>query len=214
MDIKNALEALRKEKKRKFSQTLDLVINLQYFDVRKEALNTFIVLPHSRPKRIAAFLSKRSKLIDTITEDDFSRYKDVNDMKALAKKYDYFIASAPMMSKIATKFGRVFGPLGKMPSPQAGIIPPQESDEMITKMVEKMNSVVRVKHKEPTIKLAVGKDDMSDDELIKNVEVAINSLKDKLPRGNENVKEVILKFTMSAPQVIYRSSANKKEGEK
>ncbi len=36
MDINKVIEDLRNENKRKFSQTFDLIVNLQNFDVRKE----------------------------------------------------------------------------------------------------------------------------------------------------------------------------------
>jgi len=206
MEIKKALAELRKEKKRKFVQTVDLVMNLKNFDVRKEALNTFISVPHPSEKKIGAFLTKRSKLVDTITEGDFVRYKETKDIKKLAKKYDSFIAVAPMMAKIATKFGRVFGPMGKMPSPQAGIIP-QESDEMIQVMLEKMKKSIRVRNKEMAIKLPVGKEDMSDDELKENIETVIKGLEKLLPRGRDNIKEVLIKFTMTKPVVIVEKTA-------
>jgi len=198
MEIKKALAELRKEKKRKFVQTLDLVVNLKNFDVRKEALNTFISVPHPREKKIGAFLTKRSKLVDTITEEDFSKYKEMKDIKKLARKYDSFIAVAPMMAKIATKFGRVFGPMGKMPSPQAGIIP-QETDEMVSAMLEKIKKSIRVRNKEMAVKLPVGKEDMSDDELRENVEAVIKSLEKLLPRGKDNIREILIKFTMTKP---------------
>jgi len=201
MEIKATLAELRKEKKRKFTQTVDLVMNLKNFDVRKEALNTFVSVPHGSEKKLAAFFTKRSKLIDTITEEDFVKYKEMKDIKKLAKKYDAFIAVAPMMGKVATKFGRVFGPMNRMPSPQAGIIP-KEDEEMVKMMIDKMNKSIRVKNKEMAIKLPVGKEDMSDDEIAENIEAAIKGLKKKLPRGNENVKEVLIKFTMTKPMTI------------
>ena len=201
MEIKAALAELRKEKKRKFTQTVDLVMNLKNFDVRKEALNTFVSVPHPSEKKLAAFFTKRSKLIDTITEEDFVKYKESKDVKKLAKKYDAFIAVAPMMGKVATKFGRVFGPTNKMPSPQAGIIP-KEDDAMIEKMIDKMKKSIRVKNKETAIKLPVGKENMSDDELKENIEAVIEGLTRVLPRGNDNVKEVLIKFTMTKPLAV------------
>ena len=198
MEIKAALVELRKEKKRKFTQTVDLVMNLKNYDVRKEALNTFVEIPHGSEKKLAAFFAKRSKLIDTITPEDFVKYKEAKDIKRLAKKYDAFIAAAPLMGKIATTFGRVFGPMNRMPSPQAGIIP-KEDDEMVKMMIEKMNKSVRIKNKEMAIKIAVGKEDMSDDDLEANIKAAIKGLTKKLPRGNDNVKEVLIKFTMTKP---------------
>ncbi len=201
MEIKKALAELRKEKKRKFVQTVDLVMNLKNFDVRKEALNTFVSMPHPSEKKLAAFFTKKSKLIDTITEEDFVKYKEMKEIKKLAKKYDAFIAVAPMMGKIATKFGRVFGPMNRMPSPQAGIIP-QEKDEMINAMIGKMKKSIRVKNKEMAIKLAVGKENMGDEELEENITAVIKGLEKVLPRGRDNVKEVLIKFTMTKPITI------------
>jgi large subunit ribosomal protein L1 len=201
MEIKAALAELRNEKKRKFVQTVDLVMNLKNFDVRKEALNTFVEVPHGSEKKLAAFFTKRSKLIDTITEEDFVKYKEMKDIKKLAKKYDAFIAVAPMMGKVATKFGRVFGPMNRMPSPQAGIIP-KEEEEMVKMMIVKMNKSLRVKNKEMAIKLPVGKESMSDDELAENIAAAIRGLEKRLPRGKDNVKEVLIKFTMTKPIAV------------
>ncbi len=196
MEVKKAFEELRKGKKRKFDQTVDLIINLKNFDVRKEALNTFVGVPNGREKKLAAFFTKRSDLIETITEADFVKYKDMNSMKKLAKKYDGFIAVAPMMGKIATKFGRVFGPIGKMPSPQAGIIP-KEDEAMVKIMIEKMKKSVRVRNKEMSIKLPIGKESMSDDALAENVAAVIKGVEKVLPRGRDNVKDVMVKFTMT-----------------
>lgn len=198
MEIKEALKELRSQKKRKFIQTLDLIVNLRQFDVRKEALNTFVTIPNSNDKKIGAFLTKKSKLVDTITELDFPKYNETKDIKKLARKYDLFIAVAPMMSKVATKFGRVLGPLGKMPSPQAGIIP-KDDDETVKVMLEKMKKVVRVRNKELAIKLPIGKENMEDSKLEENIIGVVKGLEGKLPRGKENIKEILIKFTMTKP---------------
>ena len=176
-------------------------MNLKNFDVRREALNTFLFVPHGSEKKIAAFFVKRSKLIDTITEEDFVKYKELKDIKKLAKKYDAFMAVAPMMGKVATKFGRVFGPMNKMPSPLAGIVP-KEDDEMIKGMLDKMGKAIRVKNKEMSIKVSVGKESMSDKELVANVEAAVKELEKKLPKGRDNVKNILVKLTMSKTAVV------------
>jgi len=105
------------------------------------------------------------------------------------------------MSKIATKFGRVFGPLGKMPSPQAGIIT-KEDDNTIKETVEKINKIIRVRNKEMAIKLPIGKENMPDEKLEENIRKVIEGLERKLPRGKENIKEILIKFTMSKPAKI------------
>ena len=41
-ELKKALSELRKEEEKKFNQTLDLIVNLQKFDVKKDSINLFI----------------------------------------------------------------------------------------------------------------------------------------------------------------------------
>ena len=44
--LKKTLAELRKNKERKFDQTVDLIINLQKFNIKKDSVNLFINLPH------------------------------------------------------------------------------------------------------------------------------------------------------------------------
>ena len=198
MEFEKAIEELKGEKKRKFSQSVDLVVNLKNFDVRKEAINIFIQLPNPTDKKICGFLTKKTKLVDSITKEEFEKFKTPKQIKHLAKSYDFFIAAAPLMGAIATKFGRVFGPLNKMPSPQGGIIP-IDNDDAITAMTKKMKSQLRVKTKEKSVKVSIGKEDMPIEQLKENMEAVIHELENKLPQKKENIKNVLVKFTMSKP---------------
>ena len=196
--IEKALELLRAEKKRKFIQTVDLIVNLKNFDARKEGINSFIQIPNPAEKKIAGFLTKKSNFVDTITEKDFANYKDARELKRLAKKYDFFIAVAPLMGKIATAFGRVLGPVGKMPSPQAGIMP-VDNDVAIKETIEKVGKMIRVRTKERSVKISIGKENMEDEKLKQNVEAAIRAIENILPRKNDNIKDVLIKFSMTKP---------------
>jgi len=196
----NAIKELRKsEVKRKFDQTIDLIINLKNFDVRREAFNLFINLPHKiKDKKIAGFFEKDSKLIDVIKQSDFVMYKDKKDIKKLVKNYDAFVANAKLMPAIATSFGRILGPAGKMPSPQSGILP-SEDENIIEGMINKINSTVRVTVKEPSIKVGVGKESLSDEDLLKNILTAYNKIVEALPKKQENIHNIKLKLTMDKP---------------
>jgi large subunit ribosomal protein L1 len=198
MKTQEAIKQLRSEKKRKFLQSVDLVINLQKFDARKTAINTFVRVPNPAEKRLCAFLTKRSNLVDTITKEDFDKYKETKEMKALAAKYDAFIAVAPMMAPVATKFGRVLGPTGQMPSPQAGIIT-SEDESVLKDTLDKMRKVIRVRIKENSVKLTIGKEDMSDEKLVENVNAVIEAVTNLLPNKKDNIKDILVKFTMSKP---------------
>ena len=67
--LKKALTELRKEKQRKFDQTLDLIINLQKFDVKKSQLNLIITLPHK--------IKDKKEMIDFIENYEWSSYKEI-----------------------------------------------------------------------------------------------------------------------------------------
>lgn len=197
--LKLALTELRKNESKKFKQTVDLIVNLQKFEVKKTPLNIFVRIPNkSKDKKIAAFFESESEFIDTITEIDFKKYSDKKKLKNLVKKYDFFIAQAKLMPKVATVFGRVLGPAGKMPSPQMGIVL-NADEKAINELKEKINTSLRIRAKEPSIKVAVGKEDMKDEEIIENVLSIYNELLKALPRDKENIKNIELKFTMTKP---------------
>lgn len=195
-----AVKKLRESKEKKtFDQTIDLIINLKNFDVRREAFNAFISVPNKvKEKKIAAFLEKESSVIDTIKKDDFPRYKDKKDMKKLVKQYDFFMANAKLMPSIATSFGRVLGPVGKMPSPQLGILP-SEDENVIKALLVKINNTVRVRVKEPSIKVGIAKESLTDDQIAKNAHAVYTKIIELLPRKIDNIRNVKIKFTMGKP---------------
>jgi len=201
-EIKNALVELKKDNTRKFTQTVELIVNLQKFDVRKESLNIFVSVPHKiKDKKVCAFLTTKNKNIDTITEEEFKRYSDKKELKKLEKRYDFFIAQAILMPKVATTFGRALGPSGKMPSPQLGILPSAD-DKLIAELKEKINNSIRIRSKEASIKLAVGKQNMNEKDLLENIMTIYNTLLKNFAKGKENIKNIEIKLTMSKPVKI------------
>ncbi len=200
--LKQSLKELRKDKERKFDQTVDLIVNLQKFDVKKNQLNIFINVPHKiKDKKIAGFLESKNANIETITQSEFKNYVDKKKLKNLVKKFDFFIAQGSLMPKVATTFGRVLGPAGKMPSPQLGIIL-NADEKTIEELKKKINSSIKIKIKEASIKLSVGKQSMKDEELIENILTIYQAILKELPREKENVKNIELKFTMTKPRKI------------
>ena len=199
MKLEKAIEELRKDKTRKFDETLDLIINLRKFDIKRNNINTFITIPHKiKDKKICGFIESKSQLIDTIPKAAFIKYKDKKPIKNLVKQYDFFISSAPNMPSVATTFGRILGPAGKMPSPKLGIIM-NESEKDIKEVVEKINSVVRVQTKEPSIKVSIGKKSMTDAQISENIKAVYSAVLNELPNQKENIKSVLVKSTMSKP---------------
>lgn len=199
-EILHALKELRKFEKRNFNQTVDFIINLKEFDIKRESVNTSAVLPHSSKKgRIFAFLEKPNTIFDkVIVKKDF----DVLNSKSLKKSvkdYDFCVASAKLMPDIAKRFGKILGPTGKMPDPKAGCVIMNEDDKIMSALSERLRKLVKIKAKDNSIKTAVGKEDMKDDEIAENCIVIYNTAISALPKKFDNIKNVMLKFTMSKP---------------
>jgi len=200
--LEKALDELRKEKEKKFDQTLDLIINLQKFDVKKSVINLFVTVPHKiKEKKIAAFLEAKNKKVETITEDQFKKYSDKKEIKKLIKKFDFFRGQASLMPKIATNFGRILGPAGKMPSPQLGIIV-NNDDKAIIELKNKVNNMIKVRAKEASIKIPIGKQSMKNEELVENILAVYNAVIKAMPKDKDNIKNIEIKFTMTKPQKI------------
>ena len=130
LDKKNILESVKKlrdiSKKRNFSQSIDLIVNLKQLNIKnpEEKVDLFLQLPKPKSKKpkICALVDKelatKAKIFDTvILKEDFPKYaKDKKLTKSLASSHDYFIAQANLMGDIATAFGKILGQKGKMPT--------------------------------------------------------------------------------------------------
>ncbi len=198
------LEAIKKlrainEKKRKFAQTVDLIINLKDFDVKKYSFSSFIQLPNMiKDKKIAAFFEKDNKLIKTIKKEDFAGYNEKKVIKKTIKDYDFFIANAKLMPAVATTFGRFLGPVGKMPSPQLGIIM-NEDENSIKETVNRINSSIKIRIKEPSIKVGIANEGFQDEKIAENAVAVYKKVLELLPKKIDNIKNVKIKFTMTKP---------------
>ncbi|MFW6283447.1 MAG: hypothetical protein ACOC1P_05340 [Minisyncoccales bacterium] len=177
-------------------------INLQKIDIKKNPINVFVHLPHKiRNKKIGAFFETKNPKIDTITEADFKKYSNKKEAKKFVRNYDFFIAQAKLMPKVATNFGKVLGPAGKMPSPQLGIIS-EINDKSIEELKEKINKNIKLRLIEPSIKVSIGKSDMEREKLIENINSFYKEVLKLLPREKENIKDIKIKYTMSKPHKI------------
>ena len=197
--ILNALKELRAEGKRNFEQTADLIINLKKFDVRKESVNISVPLPHKfRDYKIAAFLENKSSVIDTIKKDELRKLTDKKAIKNL------LMAQASLMPEIAKTLGKYLGPGGKMPAPGRGVVM-SDDENTIKKELAKFEGSLRIKTKEPSIKLVIGRESMNDEEIAENIEAVYKAILPLLAKGKENIKNVMLKFSMSKPRKIVLS---------
>ena len=207
--IKKSINELKESsKKRNFNQTFDLIINLRGLNLKRpeEQLELFIQLPHpkGKPTKVCALvgidLKDQAKDIfdTTIFVEDFKKYQDKKIAKQLANSHDYFIAQANIMPKVAQTFGRILGPRGKMPNPKAGCVVPPKAN--LKPLFEKLQKTIIAKAKvESVIKVAVGNITQSDEDIADNILAVFNIIKHKLPGELNNIKNILLKLSMSKP---------------
>ena len=208
-EVARALGELRQNLvKRKFSQSIDLVVKLREVDLKRpeNRINETIPLPNpsEKPLKICVIasgdLGTRAKTAGAdmlVSRNDIENLgKDKKAARKLAQEYDFFIAEAPLMPLVGRALGSFLGPRGKMPTP----VPPTAPIEQIVSGHRKM---VRVRMREqPVLQCRVGTESMPDDKLAENIQAVFTRIEEKLERGVKNVGEILVKTTMSKPVKI------------
>ena len=209
LNMKNILAAVAEVKskatERKFSQSIDLAINLQNIDMKKPEgrIQERIELPYAAGKEVkvcvvasgemalkakkagASFVLERAALEALVA--------DKKKQKAIAQKYDLFIAEAPMMPLVGKSLGASLGPRGKMPTP----VPPNAD---IAAAIERHRKIVFVRMRgQPVLQCRVGNEAMPDKEIAENVQAVVRRIEGKLKRGIKNFRSVYLKTSMGEP---------------
>jgi len=205
-EVSRALGELRKSiTKKKFAQSIDLVVRLREVDLKKpeNRINETIALPNPPEKGLkvcviaSGDLATRAKsagadmLIGRQELDDIS--KDKKAARKLAQEYDFFIAEAPLMPVVGRALGSFLGPRGKMPTP----VPPNAPIEQVVANHRKM---VRVRMREqPVLQCRIGTETMADEKIAENIQAVVSRIEQKLERGFKNIGEILVKGTMSKP---------------
>ena len=212
MEKEELQSALQKAKdvseKRNFKQSFDLVINLKGLDMKKQEHNidAFITLPHARGRKakvcalVSAELFEQAKQVCdfVIISDTFEKYKEKREIKKLANGYDYFVAQANIMPKVATIFGKTFGPRGKMPNPKSGCVVPPNAN--IKPLYDKLQKTIRALTKNsPLVQCGIGTEDMKLNDVAENALAVYNAVVQALPNEKHNIKDVYVKLTMGKP---------------
>jgi large subunit ribosomal protein L1 len=226
MNKQDVLNAIKKAKeisnKKNFKQSVDLIITLQDLDLKKpdNQVDFFMSLPFSNRIKTKVcglvgpeMIENAKKDLDlAISSDDFEIYeKDKKKIKKLANECDFFIAQANLMGQIAKLFGRVFGPKNKMPNPKSGCVVPPNANLGILKT--RLGKTIRITVKtSPQIQIALGKEDIKEDDLAENAIAVYSQVIHHLPNENNNIKDSFIKLTMGP--TIKIGLKEEKEGNK
>ena len=166
-DITRALGELRKGiTKKKFTQSIDLVVRLREIDLKKpeNRINEAIALPNPPEKGLkvcvitSGDLATRAKAAgaDMLVgrQEIENLAKDKKGARKLAQEYDFFIAEAPLMPLVGRALGSFLGPRGKMPTP----IPPNAPIDQVIANHRKMVLRTHARATSPTVSGGNGDD--------------------------------------------------------
>ncbi|MGI0133006.1 MAG: 50S ribosomal protein L1 [Thermoplasmata archaeon] len=194
-------EALSKAPERKFSETVEVAINLKELDltVPKNRIEDEVPLPNGRgrPIRVALFgtpemCQKARGIADLVVAPNEldELIKDKKAAKKLVADIDFFLAEAPLMPTIGKRLGVVLGPRGKMPRP----VPPGGDP---TNMINALKRSIRVRSKgNRTFHAPVGTRGMPVEKIAQNIDSVLTRLLGKLERGRTNIESVYVKTSM------------------
>jgi len=199
------------DKKRKFTETIELQIALKNFDpARDRRIAGSVRLPHIAKPNFkvcllgsAAHCDEAKKLgMDFKNEDDLKKFNRNKKMvKKLAKQYDAFLASSSLIKKIPRLLGPGLNRAGKFPTVVAA------TETVEAKLVEVQATVkfgLKFKVGMPmAMAVAIGNVEMSEDQVMENTTAAVNYMISLLKKHWNNVKRLHMKSTMGPSHKIY-----------
>ncbi|KAI0240319.1 60S ribosomal protein L10a-2, partial [Lamellibrachia satsuma] len=195
------------EKKRKFTETVELQVSLKNYDPQKDKrFSGTVKLRHiPRPNMKVCVLGNQQHCDEAKANEvsfmDVDALKKLNKnkklVKKLAKKYDAFLASDSLIKQIPRIVGPGLNKAGKFP------VMLTHNESMMGKIDEVKATIKFQMKKVLCLAVACGHVNMGADELQSNVQLAVNFLVSLLKKNWQNVRALNIKSTMGPAQRIY-----------
>lgn len=216
MEIKQIGENIKQVRelstKRNFTQTFDLVFNLQNLDLKKpeHKVDVGLVLKTNvKPKKhkICAIIDHTVQGAEEVFDkvlfnDELAALKgNMEKIRKITHEFDKFVVQANHMPLFAQVLGRYLGPMGKMPSPKLGMVITPKTP--LGPLYEKLQKTVHLQTKKNLVlQVSVGSEAESDEAIAENIEAVYDQLLHALPAQKNNLKNTKLKLTMSKTVVL------------
>jgi large subunit ribosomal protein L10Ae len=208
--LRDAIKAMfdgAQEKKRNFTETVELQIGLKNYDPQKDKrFSGTVKLPFCpRPEMKVCVLGDVQHCeqataigVDAMSVEDLKKLnKNKKLVKKLAKKYAAFLASDSVIKMIPRLLGPGLNKAGKFPTLVT------HNDSLEAKVNEIRSSVKYQLKKVLCMGVAVGNVSMAEKDLYINIQMAINFLVSLLKKNWQNVKSLHVKTTMGKPIRLY-----------
>ncbi len=199
IDVKEALEKIKKNSTVKFDESIDvsLNINLKQSKGGDLSLRTVVNLPSGSGKKSKVAVLCEPDKIDEAKKAgaDVSGSDDLIE-KIAAGKFDFtkLICTPAMMGKIG-KHGKVLGPKGLMPNPKLGTV----SNDISKAVKDIKHGLVEIRNdKDGNLGSTIGRKSFSTEKLYENYKHFIESVKKEKPDTikGEFIKNIFITSTM------------------
>ena len=207
-DLMKALGSCLEEKgKRKFTQSVEFIINFKGVDFTKQdsRLNLSVPLPNGTGKsvKVAVFadgqLALDAKKFGTdlvMSGADIPELaKDKIKLKLLMKDHVFF-AQPNLMMQVGKNLGQVMGVKDKLPKPIVG--------GSLEKLAEAEKRTVKLKSKGkylPVVSCLVGVETMAPDKIAENITQVYDAVSNVV--GKQSLKSAYVKLTMGKPVRVF-----------
>lgn len=202
-------EAISKSKKRKFKQSVELILTLRDVDIKSPEgrIRETIFLPYKPNKDIKicvvaegdmAIKAREAGAYKAITRNDLKMLSENRKaVKKLAKECEWVLVRTDLMGLAGRILGPALGPRGKIPVP----VPVSAN---IAALIETYKKAVYVRTKDqPQIMARIGTEDMDIEQLAENALAIISTISAKLKNPKYNIAKIVVKTTMG-PAVKYK----------
>lgn len=197
------------EKKRGFTETIELQVALKNYDPQKDKrFSGTVRLPQAPKTKFTVCIIGDQKHIDeakklgipSLSQDDLKKLKkDKKLVKKLANQYDAFLASATLIRMIPRLLGPGLNKAGKFPSVLG-------ANEDINEKIEATKSSIKFQLKSKKalcMGVAVANVSMKQEEVLASVTLAVNFLVSLLSKNWQQVKRLYIKSTMGPSHRIF-----------
>ena len=201
--VKQAVAELKKLKRAKFDETVEVHINLGIDPTQSDQMvRGAIPLPHGigKTKRVAVFCQGDNVAKAKAAGADVVGGADLVEkvQKENFLEFDVVLASQDMMGQVS-RLGKVLGPRGLMPTPKAGTVVAATGDIAQAVKEFKAGKVEYRTDKTGQIHAGVGKLSFDEQKLVENINVFVEQVRSVKPSGVKGnfINGVVLSATMS-----------------